>query len=113
MKIDPNKFPHIIVEWMDHYSEFEQGFSLEDVQKMVKTPAIRQTAGFLVHEGQRQIAIAGTIDFEDGEYSFCEVFVCMKKAIVSRSDKPKKERAKNVGRNSDDTSVVFDGTMGL
>ena len=92
MGIDTEQFPDITVEWMDHYSEFEQGYSMDDVIKMVRTPAIRKTKGFLIYEGQRQIAIAGTIDFEEGEYSFCEVFVCMKRAIVSRSDKPKGEK---------------------
>jgi len=90
-RVDTSRFPDIEVEWMDHYSEFEQGLSIDDVKKMVATPAIRVSKGYLVHEGKRQIAIAGTIDYEDGEYTFCEVFVCMKKAILYRSDKVKKK----------------------
>jgi len=85
--MNTDQFPIITVEWADHYSEFDQGMSIDDVQKMVDTPAVRKTTGHLICEGKRQLAVASTIDFEDGKYSFCEVFICMKKAIINRSDK--------------------------
>lgn len=72
--------PRVTVTWADHYSEYEQGFSLEDVEKMIKTPCIRKSTGYLLPiKDRRQIAIAGTIE-EDETVS--EIFICMKKAII-------------------------------
>lgn len=81
--VDSDK-PLIEVVWADHYSDFEDGFNDEDIQKLIAKPAIRKSSGYLVGENRRQIAIAGTVE-EDGTYS--EVFVCMKKCIISRSDR--------------------------
>lgn len=73
--------PRITVTWADHYSEFEQGWSLEEIAKLVAKPCIRKTTGYLLPvSSKRQIAVAGTIE-EDGTAS--EIFVCMKKVIIA------------------------------
>lgn len=79
-------FPLIEVEWADHYSEFDDGHTLDEVIEMVNTPCVRQSSGYLIAENKRQIAIAGTVE-EDGTYS--EIFVCMKRSILYRSDRDK------------------------
>jgi len=79
-----HEYPLISITWADHYSEFDDGFTLDEIKKLLDTPCIRETGGYLVGENKRQIAIAGTIE-EDGTMS--EVFICMKKAIIHRSDK--------------------------
>lgn len=73
--------PRVTVTWADHWSDYEDGFSMEDIQEMVAKPCIRKTTGHLLPvSSKRQIAIAGTIE-EDGTVS--EVFICMKKAIIN------------------------------
>lgn len=73
--------PRVTVTWADHYSDYNQGYSIEDIQKMVATPCIRKTTGYLLPiKSKRQIAIAGTIE-DNGTAS--EIFICMKKAIIS------------------------------
>lgn len=73
-------YPRVTVTWADHYSDYEQGYSLEDIEKLVKTPCIRKSTGYLLPtKNKRQIAIAGTIDDDN---TFCEIFICMKKAII-------------------------------
>lgn len=77
------EFPKIEVTWADHYSNFEDGFTIDQIQQMLKKLCIRKTSGYLVGEDRRQLAIASTIE-DDGTAS--ELFICMKKAIISRSD---------------------------
>ena len=80
-KDDWVKCPRVTVTWADHYSEYEQGFTLDKVKKMVETLCIRKTTGYLLPVGnRRQIAIAGTIE-DDGTVS--EIFICMKKAVMN------------------------------
>lgn len=81
MKDFDSEFPYVEITWADHYSEFKDGFSMEELQKMVETPCIRKSVGYLVADSKRQIAIAGTIE-DDGTCS--EIFVCMKKAIIKK-----------------------------
>ena len=84
MKTENNEWldcPRVTVTWADHYSEYDQGYSMEDIKKLVATPCIRKTTGYLLPvTNRRQIAIAGTIE-EDGTVS--EIFICMKRAIIS------------------------------
>ena len=77
-------YPLVVVEWADHYSNYEDGFSQDDITKMLNKLCIRKTVGYLVGENKRQIAIAGTAE-EDGTFS--EVFICMKKAIISITER--------------------------
>ena len=76
--------PFVEVTWADHYSDFEDGFSPEQIEKMLKKPAIRKTAGYLVGESKRMIAVAGTLE-EDGTCS--EVFLCMRKCVIKLEEK--------------------------
>lgn len=75
----PHKFPEVTVTWADHWSDYGQGFSIEDVEEKLRDYCIRKTKGWLIGQNKRQIAVAGTIE-EDGTVS--EFFVCMKKAII-------------------------------
>jgi len=79
-------YPLVEIVWADHFSEFEDGYNLEQLLRLIKAPSIRKTVGYLAAENSRMVAIAGTIE-EDGTFS--EVFCCMKKCIISRSDKKK------------------------
>lgn len=85
MKTD--QFPIVTVEWADHYSDFQDVYSEKDAKELVDDLCIRKSTGHLIAEGQRQIMLAGTVDYEEGEYTFSEVFVCMKRAILKRSDR--------------------------
>lgn len=107
MKIDTSLFPLITVEWADHYSDFEGTYSRESVKELVKDICIRQTSGHLIEENKRQLVLASTVDFEDGEYSFCEVFVCMKKTIVARSDKPTNKGKIDARDDSNDSPPLY------
>lgn len=77
------EFPRIEVVWADHYSNFEDGFTIAKIKEMLEDICIRKTSGYLVGENRRQLALASTIE-DDGTVS--EIFICMKKAIISRSD---------------------------
>lgn len=83
-----DRYPVVTVHWADHYSVFDQGQSESEVEHLVDTPCIRITTGHLIKESRRQIAIASTVDEdESGTVTFTEVFVCMKRAILKRSDR--------------------------
>ena len=49
-----HKFPRATVTWADHFSDFEDGFSLEDIMEMMKKPSIRETSGYLVGSNKRR-----------------------------------------------------------
>lgn len=84
-----HSFPHITVRWEDHWcTESNEPYSVEEIAKMAKA-TVRETTGYLVYEGERVLAIAGTIE-EDGQVT--EVNFFMKQAIISRSDKWQKHR---------------------
>jgi hypothetical protein len=81
-------FPRATLTWADHFSDFEDGYSIEDIEKMMKKPAIRETSGYLVGENKRMVALAGTIE-EDGTCS--EIFLCMRKCILDMEVEERKQ----------------------
>ena len=77
-------FPRITIQWGDHWcTEQNEPYSLEEIERMARA-VIRETSGYLVYEGKRVLAVAGTIE-ENGDAT--EINFFMKRAIINRSDK--------------------------
>ena len=79
------KHKRLSVTWADHYSDFSQGKTIEEVRELVSKTCVRETIGYLIHETKDQLAMASTLDHNgDGSYHYSEIFVCIKSNIISR-----------------------------
>lgn len=75
------KYQQVSVKWLDHFSVYGDS-TMRDVNKNLKNPIERDSSGYLIKENDKVMAIAGTIDLDNGKETFADVFYCLKADII-------------------------------
>jgi len=55
---------------------------LSEIKKKLKKPCVRDSSEYLIAENDKVMAIAGTIDREDGKEIFSDIFYCLKADVI-------------------------------
>ena len=85
-----HKYPLITIRWADHFFHSED-LDLEEIIKKAKEPIVGEYTGYKVHESKQIVVLASNIWEETPTEGISPTMYIMKKAIVFRSDKEKKD----------------------